>query len=60
MEDKRERNLAIVKLWLEGYTLDEIGKMYGLSKQRIQIIVKQAGGIAIRKIEGGATCKLAK
>ena len=60
MEDKRERNLEIVRLWLQGKTLEEIGQMFGLSKQRVHIIVRQAGGVAVRKVDGGFGCKLAR
>lgn len=46
-EDKQaamnERNAAICKMYLEGETLAACGKRFGLKRQRIKQIVKDAG-----------------
>lgn len=61
MAENKERNQEIVKMFLDGKTYAEIGARFGISAQRVQIIVKQAGGRLVPVIvEGGASCKLAR
>lgn len=73
---KQDRNAKVIEMagaksstgdWL--YTYDEIGEMFGITKQRVQQILI-AAGIELREPkksevklnihECGATCKLAK
>lgn len=44
----RERNDQIWGAWMTGSTLRKIGKDYGLTHQRISMIVEQAGGVVVR------------
>lgn len=43
MREKKERNLAMVKLYLspDDLSLSEIGRVYGISKQAVHVIVKR-------------------
>ena len=43
MRKKTERNQEIVRLFLAGKTYREIGAIYGITYQRVQGILKQAG-----------------
>ena len=45
---KSERNQEIAELFLDGYTANEIGRMYGISKQRVSFILH---GLGIRADE---------
>ena len=38
-----ERDIAICELYLSGKTLEEIGDVYGLRRQRVQQILKREG-----------------
>ena len=40
---KVERNLQIGELFLDGYTANEIGRMMGISKQRVSFILHNLG-----------------
>lgn len=40
---KVERNLKIGELFLDGYTANEIGRMMGISKQRVSFILHNLG-----------------
>lgn len=44
----RERNDQIWGAWMTGSTLRKIGEDYGLTHQRISMIVEQAGGVVVR------------
>jgi hypothetical protein len=40
---QRERNTEMLEMYLEGYTLQEVGQHYGISRERVrQIIVKRS------------------
>ena len=45
---KEERNQEICALFLDGYTANDIGRMYGISKQRVSFILH---GLGIRADE---------
>lgn len=49
---KSERNQEIADLFLDGYTANEIGRMYGISKQRVSFILH---GLGIRAEEDFTT-----
>jgi hypothetical protein len=40
---KKERNEEIAKLFLDGYTANEIGRMHSISKQRVSFILHKLG-----------------
>ena len=40
---KKERNEQIAQLFLDGYTANEIGRMHGISKQRVSFILHNLG-----------------
>ena len=40
---KKDRNEEIARLFLDGYTANEIGRMHGISKQRVSFILHKLG-----------------
>jgi hypothetical protein len=47
--NKRDRNLEMLRLVLEGRSCREVGEMFGLTRNRVLVIVKQLDPAAARK-----------
>ena len=50
-EGMRGRKSEIIKMWLSGKTGAEIGRLLGISKQRVSIVVKEYKAALKRKLE---------
>jgi len=47
MTDMRKRNAEIVRLRVSGLSLDEIGRMHGLTRERVRQILIKLGGPSV-------------